>query len=105
MLPAGACEVRLFALKKHSGLEVAERLSISGFWLALIGLFVFGNYLMIAGHRPHHEVLSSGYTYPIPGKGGNVYLSMIDLISLASLIAVVVISMVCANWAHRKRMG
>lgn len=92
----------MFALKTHSGLKVAKRLSLSGFWLALIGLFVFGNYLMTAGHRPYHEVLSRGYAYPIPGKGGNVYVSTIDLISLASLIAVVVISMTCANWAHRK---
>lgn len=89
-------------LTRHSRLQLTKRLSIAGFWSALAGLFVFGNYLMTGDHRPYHEVLSSGYAYPIPGKGGNVYVSIIDLISLAILLAVVVMSMTGANWAHRK---
>ena len=89
-------------LTKHSLLKATKWLSIVGFCSALVGLFAFGNYLMTAGHRPYNEALSSGYTYPIPGKGGNVYVSQVDLVSLASLIFVVVISISCANWAHRK---
>ena len=82
---------------KRSVLEAAQRLFFVVFALALIGLFVFGNYLMIGSHRPSHELLAEGFVYPIFGKGGIIYISGQDLKELIALVAVLVISMVCTN--------
>jgi hypothetical protein len=83
-------------------LKTAMALSIFAFCCALVGLFAFGNYLMVGGHRPPHEVLANGFTFPILGKGATVYISKIDLICLTGLLSLLVASMISANWAHKK---
>lgn len=82
---------------KRCTLKVAKTFSILTFIAALLGLFAFGNYLMIGGHRPYYEALDHGFVYPIPGKGGSVYVSMFDLEILIGLVAAAVIGMICAN--------
>ena len=78
--------------------KVAKALSFFTFGSALIGLFVFGNYLMIQEHRPYHEILSSGFVYPIPGKGGNIYVSKSDLIIQLVLVAIAAIGAAGTHW-------
>ncbi len=89
-------------MMKRSVLKAVKMLSIFGFCCALAGLFAFGNYLMVSGHRPPHEVLANGFTFPIPGKGAPVYISKIDLIGLAGLLGLLVASTLSANWANKK---
>jgi hypothetical protein len=90
-------------MTKRSVLEAAKALSIIVFVLAIAGLFVFGNYLMIEGHRPYHEQLSGGFTYPIPGKGGNVYVTLSDLTILVALVVTAAISATCANFISKSK--
>jgi hypothetical protein len=82
---------------KRFTLKVAKTFFILAFAAALLGLFAFDNYLMIEGHRPYYKAFDHGFVYPIPGKGGSVYVSMFDLEILIGLVATVVISMICAN--------
>jgi hypothetical protein len=77
-------------------------LSATVFALALGGLFVFGNFLMIGGHRPYRRILGSSFVYPFPGKGGWVYVSKYDLVILTLIVAGAIISAAAANWAQRR---
>ena len=86
---------------RRSILRAAKAISIIAFVFALIDLFVFGNYLMIQDHRPYQEILSRGFIYPIPGKGGYIYVSKSDLAILAGLILLAAIGAKCASLFNR----
>ena len=77
---------------KRSKSQATNKISLVGFALALSGLFLFGNYLMIEGHRPYHEISYAGFVYPISGKGGYVFVSIRDLAALVGLIMVAFVS-------------
>ena len=89
-------------MKTRSLLRAVKTLSMFGFCCALAGLFIFGNYLLVDGHRPPRAVLAKGFTFPIPGKGAPVYVSTLDLIGLVGLVSLLVVCMMSANWAYKK---
>lgn len=81
--------------------KLGRFVSIFAFVMSSATIFVYGNYLMI--NRPNYKIVHRGFLYPFFGKGAPIYISISDYIVVIGAAAVLVLSMVTANWLYRKK--
>jgi len=82
-------------------LRLSKFLSISLWIISSLVIGVYGNYLML--YRPNYKIPESGLVYPFPGKGPEIYISVVDYSVLLISALGLFLSVIVTNRLYKKK--